>query len=410
MKNILMIAFDCNPMLESESLVAFKTAFHVSENNNVTVITRPKCQSGIEEWFSNNEAPNLHFVYIDCPIYKKTTDFLKGFVRTFFLSKYVNKWMSVVVKKIKELSTKTHFDVIHRLTPNSYRIVPDISEFIDSIRVIGPVGGAQEIPDSLMVYAKDKNLFEEKMHRLVNNKILLSKKFIKRINQFDYILSCNSETLEALKKSAPNKKHVLITDVGAEENEIISEKESKDSTFTFLWVGRYVFRKGLDMLLEALVKLKHEQFKVVMVGDGPEKNKIISKAETLGLEDKIDFIGRVPHSQVDSYYQRADAFVFPSLRESSGGVLAEALSHQLPVIALDIGGAHTICSNKESILIPVSGNKDEIVQLYANGMKSLLENDILNNKKKNCFNRCENSLSWNKKAALMEAIYESRKN
>ena len=57
MKNILMIAFDCDPMLESESLASFMTAFYVSKQNKVTVITRPKCKAGIDKWMAKNSTP-----------------------------------------------------------------------------------------------------------------------------------------------------------------------------------------------------------------------------------------------------------------------------------------------------------------------------------------------------------------
>ncbi|MDO8673900.1 MAG: glycosyltransferase family 4 protein [Dehalococcoidia bacterium] len=132
-----------------------------------------------------------------------------------------------------------------------------------------------------------------------------------------------------------------------------------------LTVCRLVEKKGVDLLLKAVAIIKGQipTVALVIVGDGPEKEKCERLAVLLGLGDTVRFIGRVPHGQIVEYYHAADCFVLASRShrrnngwadvETMGRVLCEANAAGIPVVAADTGGTRSIIRNGENgILVP----------------------------------------------------------
>lgn len=108
---------------------------------------------------------------------------------------------------------------------------------------------------------------------------------------------------------------------------------------TLLYVGRFSQEKNLQLLLEAMYRLRCEQLprplKLLLAGYGPLESKLRGVAETLGLQDSVVFMGAVEQERLPSVYSAADVFVLPSLREPWGLVVNEAMCCELPVAVSD---------------------------------------------------------------------------
>jgi len=94
--------------------------------------------------------------------------------------------------------------------------------------------------------------------------------------------------------------------------------------------------KGLDTLLRALQDMK--DFELLVVGDGPERISLERLAESLGLRDKVKFLGEVPHEEVWEHLFSSSIFVLPSLSEGMPRAMLEAMACGLFVIASRVGG------------------------------------------------------------------------
>ncbi|MCX7801346.1 MAG: glycosyltransferase [Fimbriimonadales bacterium] len=114
-----------------------------------------------------------------------------------------------------------------------------------------------------------------------------------------------------------------------------------DGTRLLLYVGRIAKEKNLDMLLHAAHAVFQQDATSVLwlVGDGPYRDACTRISLNLGIGDRVRFIGFVPREQVDQYYAAADLFVFPSVTETQGLVVEEAMSHGLPSVVASGGGA-----------------------------------------------------------------------
>ncbi|MEJ5170302.1 MAG: glycosyltransferase [Fimbriimonadales bacterium] len=108
-----------------------------------------------------------------------------------------------------------------------------------------------------------------------------------------------------------------------------------------LYVGRIAREKNLDMLLRAARRVFDREAAAVLwlVGDGPYREACASLARELNIGDRVRFVGFVPRDEVDRYYAAADLFVFPSVTETQGLVVEEAMSHGLPSVVAAGGGA-----------------------------------------------------------------------
>ena len=121
-------------------------------------------------------------------------------------------------------------------------------------------------------------------------------------------------------------------------------------------VGRFVPSKGYENLLQALRAVNRvTPLRLLLIGDGPLKSKIASKARELRIEDQIDFAGSMPNPH--KYAAKCDIFICSSLFEGFSNSLLEALALGLPVVSTDhdFGASEIIENGRSGILVPVGG-------------------------------------------------------
>ncbi|MEM2297859.1 MAG: glycosyltransferase, partial [Ignisphaera sp.] len=99
-----------------------------------------------------------------------------------------------------------------------------------------------------------------------------------------------------------------------------------------VFIGRLVFYKNLEVVLKALKCMSSQDVKLTVIGDGPMKKHWQKLAEDLGITDKVEFKGYVPHEEKIKILRRASALVLPSLFEGFGIVILEAWAYKKPVI------------------------------------------------------------------------------
>jgi glycosyltransferase involved in cell wall biosynthesis len=120
-----------------------------------------------------------------------------------------------------------------------------------------------------------------------------------------------------------------------------------------LFVGRVVYQKGLDLLLEALAGLRHIPWEVVVAGDGSQREPLSSRARDLGLAERIRFAGWLRGDEILQAYREANLFVFPSRHEGMPNAVLEAMAAGLPVIASRIAGNEELVVHGETgALVP----------------------------------------------------------
>jgi len=118
--------------------------------------------------------------------------------------------------------------------------------------------------------------------------------------------------------------------------------------FLLCTVSRLEREKNILFILEGLARLKSNIgscFRLLLIGDGSQRDEIKSVAHSLNLTDNIIFTGCVEHSQIRNFYHACDAFVFASRSETQGIVLLEAMAAGLPVVAVKACGVNDVISD-----------------------------------------------------------------
>ncbi|HSW99051.1 MAG TPA: glycosyltransferase [Candidatus Saccharimonadales bacterium] len=114
----------------------------------------------------------------------------------------------------------------------------------------------------------------------------------------------------------------------------------KHNTFTFVTAARLEEQKGNAYLIRAAALLKKKSdvpFKVVVVGDGSQKDELVALAAQLHISSQVEFVGRKTPEEVRALYEASDAAVIPSLWESGPLTAFEAWAMKLPLIITPVG-------------------------------------------------------------------------
>ena len=126
-----------------------------------------------------------------------------------------------------------------------------------------------------------------------------------------------------------------------------------DDEFVWGYVGRLSQEKGVRHLLDA-VQLQTPAagpWRLLIVGDGPQRAELEVSVRSAGLAERISFTGF--QADTSSWYAAMDGFVLPSLTEGTPMALLEAMAHRLPVVASEVGGVPAVVSNRvNGLLVP----------------------------------------------------------
>jgi glycosyltransferase involved in cell wall biosynthesis len=134
---------------------------------------------------------------------------------------------------------------------------------------------------------------------------------------------------------------------------VSNTKQSRESLNcpVFLFVGHIVPRKGLNFLLEACAILRsqgYSNYTILVVGDGSQQEELEAFCESHGLTDCVRWEGRVEYELIGSYFQMADAFILPTLEDTWGVVVLEAMLFGKPILCSKGAGTSELIVNGEN--------------------------------------------------------------
>lgn len=188
---------------------------------------------------------------------------------------------------------------------------------------------------------------------------------IKKIWSQSYFVVANSQGLKELAlQSAPDSEIGVIYNGIDIEEFFPDHSKTNPNQFQIICVSRVTPRKGIRFLVQAFKTLsgRYDQIRMVIAGDGNEKKSLEQLVRGLGLEDKVVFLGVVPHEKVVEYYQKANIFVLPSLNEGMSNTMLEALGCGLPIVATDTGGTKELISDRVNGLIVKTKDSSDLAE------------------------------------------------
>ncbi|MGH8615613.1 MAG: glycosyltransferase family 4 protein [Gammaproteobacteria bacterium] len=115
---------------------------------------------------------------------------------------------------------------------------------------------------------------------------------------------------------------------------------------SLLCVGHLTERKGHDIAIRAITKLP--EYDLMIVGEGEEEERLKALSLSLGVADRVRFLGAIPQPELKRFYSAADALVLCSSREGWANVLLEAMACGTPVVATGVWGTPEIVASPEA--------------------------------------------------------------
>lgn len=142
-----------------------------------------------------------------------------------------------------------------------------------------------------------------------------------------------------------------------------------------LSVGRLCPAKGQHLLVQAarILADKNVNFKLVLVGDGPDASSLKALSAKLDVDEYIDFVGSVNHDEVQDYYSACDIFCLPSFAEGIPIVLMEAMAKEIPCVTSRIVGIPELIDHEVDGLLTPPSNIDAL----ADALEQLLSDPDL---------------------------------
>lgn len=128
-----------------------------------------------------------------------------------------------------------------------------------------------------------------------------------------------------------------------------------DGPARLLCMGRLDEQKGFDLSLTALalVRERHPDVRLVIAGDGPERNRLIATACGLGVDDSVDFLGTVSRNRVATLFRECTAVVMPSRFEGLPLVALEAAWAGRPVVSAEVPGlSEAVVPGETALMVP----------------------------------------------------------
>ena len=320
-------------------------------DHEVTVLTSTR--EKVKPYQDNVNGIEVHYVPLNTSHGK--AEFIK---ELYFMRKTLKKML------------QEHFDII------SIQYMGYFSAIFSTIKT--------DIPYSISIHGTD----------VTGNQGVLIKKIQRRVVKRAEVVISNSyflarELERKLLISLQDKLKVIWNGI-----DLINYKpvEKLTTEHTVVSVGRFVYKKGFDVLIEAfaLVVDKYNDVKLLIAGDGEERVKCEELAEEYGIKNNIQFLGKIPNNKIGEVFEKGRIFVCPSRNESFGIVVLEAMAMGIPVIATNSGGVcEIIDDNKYGCIVPIEnptalankmiellGNEDECLELRGKGLKRVKEFSI----------------------------------
>jgi glycosyltransferase involved in cell wall biosynthesis len=369
---VLLSAYACEPNRGSEPGVGWNWSIEVARlGHEVHVLTRANNRAAIEA-VRGSLPPSLKFHYYDpgrwATFWKRGT---QGLTLFYLL------WQLGAARRAAELHSREKFDLVHHLTLGSIKL-PTFMSNLGIPLILGPVGGGETAPWRLRAGYSARGKMSDALRDVGRILAKLNPMISYNLDRSRIIALRTPENLDFVRESA-RQNVVYVSDVGAPPPTATpgEARSAYSGELRLLYVGRFLHWKGLYLALGAakILQERNIAFRLVLVGRGPEEDHLRKLARRHGIEDQIEWRGWMAHAELTIAYQQSDVFLFPSLHDSGGSVVLEAMAHGLPVVCLDTGGPALLVSETCGVKIPVvSRSSDDVAELLASAVQKLAGN------------------------------------
>ena len=401
---VLLSAYACEPGQGSEPGVGWRWANGLAGRVQLQVLTRESNRVAIERAVASCSADDplrtVEFHFHDLGalgLWLKR----KGLLPT---AAYYVLWQRSACKRFASLADS--LDVVHHLTFCTL-LCPGFWKLRHASYVLGPVGAPEVDPRYLPLFGP--KAWQQRLRGWVMSRFMLLPWLARLLKSAKAVVPANSATRQLLVSQGVEARKVML-DTGAPD--VPGGKASKGADHPgcrFVFAGRLERRKGIELSLRAFAQAcEHSEFEASfqIIGDGPDRSRLVGLAEQLGIRDRVEFLGPMSQADVFSKFHAADVFLFTSVRDTSAGVNLEAMACELPVICLAHQGVADITSDACALRLP-PGEICETVNRLAEAIRTMASDRGLRQRLgREALRRAKQDFRWDAKFETMTRYYE----
>ena len=258
----------------------------------------------------------------------------------------VRRWLT------QALAAGRRFDLAHQILPRAPRYPTALRHF-DIPYVVGSLGGSLPTPPGFRAEVRTERWFARL--RALDGLRLRHDPWLRASYARAALVLGVAPYMRAVLAPVPLRRFEPFLGIGVGDLAPEVARPQVAGRLKLLHVGRAVRTKGLRDVVRALAHLPDlPDVTLTSAGDGEELAICRTEAERLGVAARVRFLGRLERADLEPLYRDADAFVFPSFRESMGGVIYEAQRWGLPVIAARAGGPDWIVDADSGLKVAAS--------------------------------------------------------
>lgn len=352
MKKLVIIAYDINPYLGSESGNTYTLVKILSAGFDLVVYTQEKHRSDLLD-------KHFHMIYVKSDIFSDFFEKLKlyNFRYTMFLRKIKHDLV-----RIDDENTFIHF-----MTPHGIHSYNPYAGMLKVPYIIGPIGGFLTLPEGFREY----NGLVPKIKEFYYRNIIKNKKWRQYFVNSCAIIAGTPLVVNHLPDICKNRVTIILESVLDTDFFNGPESRTSDDRIRIIYIGRLELYKGCTILLssfERLVQKGYHNIELLIAGWGSQESKMRKRIRSGNLENHVKLLGRIPRDNVRDLLNQADIFCLPTLKEPGGTSILEAMSCCLPVITTNYGGPSFTVNKDCGILIEPTD-----VDTYVNDLTEKLE-------------------------------------
>ena len=380
---VLLSAFACAPHSGSEPGVGWHWALELARRGHeVVVLTRARDRSAIEAELNAGRLPEgLGFDFL-------MPDWLGRLAARGLPLQLVHLvWQLVAYRHARARLGRERFDLVHHLT---YCVIrqPSFMGRLPVPFVLGPVGGGERAPWALRQGMGARGWLLELVRDGLNLLALVDPMTRQALAAARLIYVSGPDTARLVPSRHRGKVRIglqvgidLPAPARQEERRPEEDHEAAaDRPLRLLFVGRCLAWKGMDIGLAALAELlaRGRWARLTIAGTGPAAVRWRAQAHRLGIDDALDWLAWVEHDRMAEVYRAHDVLLFPSLHDSGGQAVLEALAHGRPVACFDLGGPGSMVDASCGRVVVTRGRgRREVVRGLADALQELADSPAL---------------------------------
>jgi glycosyltransferase involved in cell wall biosynthesis len=408
--SILLAAYQCGPGMGSVSQIGWEWYQRLSRRTSVTLLTHVRNASALKK--AGAPLADSEVVYIDTEWLARP---LFGLARRLFhnsehavfmfasLDFFAYDHQALKLMR-RRMARGQRWDVIHAVTPVTTVAATRLHRLGIPL-VLGPLNSGIGTPAAFRSLLKQDSVWLYPLRNLGR----VGDWMAGSTRNAAMILTATRATLASI---APRYRSRCVTliengvDLTRFRASPCPPAPGAGQPLQALFVGRLVPFKGLTLLLEALAAVRGAiDVQLTVVGEGPMRQTWEADASRLGVADRVEFCGAQPLEEVARRMRAAHVFCLPSVRESGGAVLLEAMACARPVIAVNFGGPAEIVDEKVGRLAPADGPQAVTATFAAAWREIVSQPDQWRRKGEEGRRRAEKSFSWDAKIEQALRLY-----